>query len=125
VAQTVITTNKGREKYARSLAGQIPFAEALQMAWGDGGFDGTEVIDPDPSWIEVPGELLKKELEAKQAVDFVCEMQGILETTDLVGEDISAAGIYDEDNDLIAVATFPPIPKGEENEITFNWNTAF
>jgi len=123
--QTVITTNEGREKYAQYLAGEIPLAEATHIAWGDGGYDGTEVIDPDPSWVEVPGELLKKTLENKQAVDFVCEMEGFLETTDLVGEDISAAGIYDNDNDLIAVATFSPIPKGEEDEITFNWNTAF
>jgi len=125
MAQQVITTNKGREKYAEALAGEIDFDPAEQMGFGDGGYSDGEVVDPDPSWTTVPGELLTKNLEGQEAVDFTTQMQSVLEQSDLVGEDISAAGIYDEGGDLIAVATFSPIPKGEEDKIEFDWNTGF
>ena len=108
------------------MAGEIVLPEVTHIAFGNEGHDTEgEPIDPDPDWEEVPGELMQKEFESANSDGYIVEMVGKLEQDELVGEDISAAGTYDDDGDLLAVATFSPLPKGEDDEMIFNWDTIF
>jgi len=122
----IATTTKAREKYAQYLAGEIPLASATQIAFGNDGaeIDGTPKTI-DLSWVTVPGELLKKDLTTIISNSWETEMLGELLQGELNGYDISSAGIYDGDGDLIAVATFNPIPKTSDDKFEFNWDTVF
>jgi len=126
MAQNIATTDAAREQYAEALAGEIELPDAQDIAFGSGGHDSSDdPIDIDTTWTSVPEELLKKELDSVDSDAYVCDMLGVLEQDELVGETISAAGIYDSEDTLIAVATFSPIPKGDDDRIEFDWNTAF
>lgn len=122
----IATTMKAREKYAQYLAGETTLAEATNIAFGNDGAeaDGTPK-EIDLTWTSVPGELLSKSLTTIASNNYTTEMLGELLQDELNGEEISAAGIYDADNDLIAVATFNPIPKTDDDKLEFNWNTVF
>lgn len=123
----ITTTTLAREKYAEALAGTNNVVVVSDIAFGNEGHDAEgEPIDPDPDWIEVPGELLVKPLESFEVVDgVIVDMFGILEQDELIGSDISSAGIYDNDGDLLAVATFNPIPKGDDDKLELDWDTIF
>lgn len=122
----IATTLIAREKYASALTGEAVIAEATQIAFGDGGHDTEgEPIDIDIGWTTIPGELLQKNLDTISRESFTVEMLGVLEQGELNGEDISSAGIYDADNDLLAVATFNPIPKTSDDRFELDWSTIF
>ena len=125
--ENTVTTVKGREKFAKAHAGLIVLPPITQIGFGNGGIDATGIPTmPDDTSIEVSGEFLKKDIEsASFLAPAVNAVIGILDFAEGNGEDVSAVGLYDAENDLVAMKHFAAKPKDSETRIEINWNEKF
>ena len=110
-----IITDLKRKKLAEAThtTGQIP--KVKYIAVGSGGVDQNgEVISPSKESTSLKHELLRKEYTASRK-----EYSLLIEANELVGEYISEIALVDEENDIVAIATF--MAKGKDTmEDTFS-----
>lgn len=109
--QKIITTKTGRQKIATAHRDGIILPQLTKMGWGDGGVDGEgNVLQPSDEAIAVPGEFAQTDItgytlltEPDIKLVMVSEVDG-----SLIGEtkDLSSVGLYDAENDLIAIINF-------------------
>ena len=103
-----IITDLKRKKLAEAThtTGQIP--KVKYIAVGSGGVDQNgEVISPSKESTSLKHELLRKEYTASRKVSDSCyEYSLLIEANELVGEYISEIALVDEENDIVAIATF-------------------
>ena len=110
-----IITDLKRKKLAEAThtTGQMP--KVKYIAVGSGGVDqnGEESTS-------LKHELLRKEYTASRKVSDSCyEYSLLIEANELVGEYISEIALVDEENDIVAIATF--MAKGKDTmEDTFS-----
>jgi len=125
--ENTATTVKAREKFAKAHKGDITFPTVAQIAFGNGGHDaGGQPITPTGNELVVPGEFLKKAVSGlSHPVNTTLRIEGNLDFTEGNGQQVSAAGIYDSDGDLVAVKTFTPKAKDEDTRIEVQWDEQF
>lgn len=116
-----IITDLKRKKLAEAThtTGQIP--KVKYIAVGSGGVDQNgEVISPSKESTSLKHELLRKEYTASRKVSDSCyEYSLLIEANELVGKYISEIALVDEENDIVAIATF--MAKGKDTmEDTFS-----
>ena len=115
--KNVIITKKAREKIVKARAGAIQLPKVVGMAFGDGGVDASgTVIPPTESQSELTNEIFRKEIDGYSfPIDTTCRYECTLTESELVGEEISEIGLYDEDGDMICIKTFKR--KGKDNDV--------
>ena len=116
-----IITDLKRKKLAEAThtTGQMP--KVKYIAVGSGGVDQNgEVISPSKESTSLKHELLRKEYTASRKVSDSCyEYSLLIDANELVGEYISEIALVDEENDIVAIATF--MAKGKDTmEDTFS-----
>ena len=121
------TTETVREKFAKAHIDQAVLHEITQIAFGNGGHDGGgEPIEPDGTETQVPGEFLKKSIESSEYEDLAtAKIIGELDYNEGNGEEVSACGLYDANDDLVGLKTFYPINKDDEMKIKVTWKEKF
>ena len=127
---TTNTTNTiaSRDKFAEAeMKSTEDLPEISQVAFGNDGVDeNNDPVEPDPTATTVPGEFIKKDFENVTKVeDMIYRITFQLDYNEGVGEDVSSCGLYDSENDLMAIKNFEPIPKTDENRITIEWDRQF
>lgn len=103
------------------------FPTVTQIGFGTGGHN---TVSGDPLLIDisettVPGEVVKKSIESFMLTGSVAQTYAILEQNEGNGESISAYGLYDADDDLIALMYTNPSPKTVDTRIEITWNQTF
>lgn len=103
------------------------FPTITQIGFGTGGHNS---VTGDPKVVDialtsVPGEVVKKSVEAFSKSGTVAQTFGILEQPEGNGETISAYGLYDADNVLIALMYTTPSPKTSDTRIEITWKQQF
>lgn len=119
--KNVIITKKSREKMVKARAGYIQLPKIVGMAFGDGGVeaDGT-VIPPTDGQSELNHELYRKVIDQYTFPhDTTCRYECTLLTSELVNEEISEVGLYDEDEDMVCIKTFKRKGKDDDIEQTY------
>lgn len=128
-AENTVTTVKAREKFAKAHGGDQTLPTITQIAFGNGGHNTStgEAIPPDDSDIEVPGELIKKNINSHSyPINTTLQIIGDVTDNDIgIGDDISSCGIYDSDGDLVAIKTFEPKTMSVDMKIKVTWNELF
>ena len=73
--------------------------------------------------------MIKKELEGHSYPDVenqtTCRYTATLDVGECTGKYISEIGLYDEEDDLIAIRTFLPMGKTEDIPLTFDMDEVF
>lgn len=124
-----VTSKKARELFAQAhgTTGTIPVV--VQMAFGNGGVDGSNIPIP-PSATASPltlgNQLLVKNIESvaypvSTTVRFTCRLL----STELNGYDISEAALIDNAGNVVAKKTFTKKGKDAETELVFEWDEEF
>ena len=119
--KNVIITKTARMKLVKARAGAITLPKVIGMAFGNGGVtaDGS-VIKPSDSQSELAGELYRKPIDKYSfPTDTTCRYECTLRTDELVGEEISEVGLYDEDGDIVCVKNFTRKGKDDDVEQTY------
>ncbi|MBS6517428.1 MAG: phage tail protein [Clostridium sp.] len=124
-----IVTETGRKKLCTAHAGDYCLPKILYMAFGNGGLS-EEGIVREPTGREniLYSELLRKEIEKHSYTDetqTTCRYTARLEKPELSNQSISELGLYDEENDLVAIKTFLPKRKDEDMEFIFDMDEVF
>ncbi len=112
---------------ATKIASLGTFPTITQIGFGSGGHNA---VTGDPKAVDialtaVPGEVIKKSVEVFSKVGTVSQAFGILEQSEGNGETISAYGLYDADDDLIALTYTTPSPKASDTRIEVTWKQQF
>lgn len=124
----VITTIKGREKLAKAIAGVAALPVIAKIGFGTGGHDPGTGEPTMPTGLEtaVPGEVVKKNIEGSTfPVATTAEITGVLDFTEGNGVSISAIGLYDAEDDLIALKHTTPHPKAADTRLEIIWDEQF
>lgn len=103
------------------------FPTITQIGFGTGGHNS---VTGDPNAVDialaaVPGQIIKKSVEAFSKSATVAQTFGILEQSEGNGEAISAYGLYDTENELIALMYTTPSPKTSDTRIEVTWQQQF
>ena len=112
-----VLTTSGRRKLCEAHAGTGTLAPITQMAFGDGGVDGSGV--PKPVTGDETGlhnELLRKDVEIPEYINdghTTCRYSATLGDDELVGKEISEAALYDSEGDMVMIQTFTRKGKDE------------
>lgn len=116
-SQNVVITKSARQKLVRARAGAIELPKIVGMAFGNGGVDvDGNIIAPKEGQDVLANELYRKPIDGYSFPDdTVCRYECTLTEQELVGEEISEIGLYDEDGDIIAIKAFKR--KGKDNDI--------
>ena len=114
-----VITAAGRRKLCRALAGDSPLPPLARMAWGNGGTDENgQPLATTGNEIGLYSELLSKEIGSHTYPgegETTCRYRAVLEDGELSGEQISEAGLFDTEGDLVVYRTF--LPKGKDADI--------
>jgi len=115
--KNVVITKKSREKLVRARAGAIQLPKIIGMAFGNGGVDADgNIIPPEETQEGLANELYRKEINGyKFTEDTVCQYECTLLESELVGEEISEAGLYDEEGDIVCIKAF--MRKGKDGDV--------
>ena len=119
--KNVIITKAARKKLVQARAGAIVLPRIVGMAFGCGGVDesGT-VIPPAESQSELANEIFRKEIDGYSfPSETICRYECTLDVNELVGEEISEVGLYDEDGDIVCIKTFTRKGKDADVEQTY------
>jgi len=125
--ENTVTTVKAREKFAKAHKGDITLPTITKIAFGDGGhnLDGTP-IKPTGTETEVPGEFIRKNIDGMSLpISTTLQILGNLDFGEGEGKHVSAVGIYDSDDDLVALKTFSPKIKDNDTRIDIQWDEKF
>lgn len=124
-----IVTEIGRKKLCMAHAGDYSLPKILYMAFGDGGLSKEGIVkEPTGRENSLYSELLRKEIEKHSYTDetqTTCRYTARLEKPELSNQSISELGLYDEENDLVAIKTFLPKGKDEDMEFIFDMDEVF
>lgn len=120
-SKNVVITKKAREKLVKARAGAMILPKIAGMVFGNGGVDsGGTVIPPSDTQSELKSELYRKEIDGYTfPEDTVCRYECTLSESELVGEEISEIGLYDEDGDIVCIKTFARKGKDDDIEQTY------
>ena len=122
-----VTTYDFRKRLARHFYNGALLPQVAQMAFGDGGHgsDGNP-ISPDASKTSLNNELLRKDLASVyQEDDFSTTGSGRVAKNELVGADISEAGLLDADGNLLGFKNFAPKSKESDEGYEVNIKLKF
>lgn len=132
MAENITTTHKSREKFAEAHAHGNPVPAITEVGWGDGGVDvNGDVIMPTDDMSEVPGEFLRNEVKNVEQPYENDELRVWLLTRldadedNVVGEELSSCGLYDDAGDLIAIRNFSVKGMDEDTVIEIEWVEEF
>lgn len=124
-----VTTVKGRSKLCKARAGLTTLPKITKMVWGDGGVEeGGSVKVPTGEETALYNKLLEKDISSVTLIgddETTARYTGILEKTELAGENISEIGLVDAEGDLVVIRTFLPKGKDGDIEMTFNIDDIF
>jgi len=116
-----VITEIGRKKLCKAHAGDIKLPKITQMGFGSGGVNEQgEIITPSGMETELKSELLKKNIDKHTYTDSKetpCRYTASLGKSELVNQNISEQGLFDEEGDLVAYKTF--LPKGKDDDMVF------
>lgn len=117
-----VTTYDFRKRLATHFYNGQTLPQITQMAFGDGGHDSNgDPISPDPNKTSLNNELLRKDLASVyQEDDFSTTGQGRIAKSELVGADVSEAGLLDANGNLLGFKNFSP--KGKESDEEYEVN---
>lgn len=121
MGENVVITKKARENLVRARAGVHILPKITGMVFGNGGIDSSGVvIAPLESQSELNNEIFRKEIDCYTfPEDTICRYECTLAGGELVGEEISEIGLYDENGDVVCIKTFNKKVKDSDIEITF------
>jgi len=125
--KNVVITKKAREKLVKARAGAIVLPKITGMAFGNGGVDAEgNVIAPAEDQAALVNELYRKEINGYEFIpDTTCRYECTLTEPELAGEEISEAGLYDEDGDIVCIKTFMRKGKDDDVEQTYTLDDIF
>lgn len=124
--KNVIITKKGRKKLVQARAGAIELPTIKGMVFGSGGASGSEVIPPEADQEELKHELFRKDIGSYSFPnDTTCRYVCTLTEAELAGEKISEIGLYDTEDDIVAIKTFSEKGKDDDIEMTFTLDDEF
>ncbi|KEI16827.1 hypothetical protein G8S49_01560 [Clostridium botulinum C] len=127
---TSITTNKARQKLAKSHYSGSTVPKITMAGWGTGGVDiNGDVIKPSSAAAQVAGEIIKNKIKTSTlsqdglSVIFTAELMpgeaGVL------NQKISTVGLYDEEGDLVLIKNFTPKQMDTDSKITIECTEQF
>lgn len=116
-----VITVTARKKMVQARAGAISLPKVVGMVFGNGGVNlSGQVISPEESQINLKNEIYRKNIDRFYfPVETVCRYECTLSESELVGEEISEIGLYDEDGDIICIKTFSKKSKDNDIEHTY------
>lgn len=119
--QNVIITEAARRKLVQARAGAFTLPKVIGMAFGDGGVNAEgEIIPPVEVQTALAHELYRKEIDGYSfPAETVCRYECTLLESELVGEEISEIGLYDEDGDILCIKVFKRKGKDADVEQTY------
>ena len=124
-----VITEIGRKKLCKAHAGDMKLPKITQMAFGGGGVDlQGEVITPTGTETELKKELLKKNIDKHTYTDSketTCRYTASLGKSELINQNISEQGLFDEERDLVAYKTFSPTGKDDDMVFVFDMDEIF
>lgn len=120
-SQNVVVTEAARRKLVQARAGAIVLPKVVGMAFGNGGVDADgNIISPKEGQSDLTNELYRKPIDGyifPEAI--VCRYECTLLESELIGEEISEIGLYDEDGDILCIKTFKRKGKDDDVEQTY------
>lgn len=127
---TGITTNEYRKRLAKHAFDEnpsYPLAKITHMVFGDGGVDGEgAVVYMDPDQTTLNSVVTTKALRTvDQPDDYSVRGEGVLESEEFVGEEISEAGLLDEEGRLVGFRNFLPKTKDSGEELAIKITLKF
>lgn len=125
--QNVVITEATRRKLVWARAGEINLPRVQGMAFGDGGVDAEgEIISPVEGQNTLAHELFRKPIDGYSfPSEMICRYECTLLESELVGEDISEIGLYDEDGDILCIKSFKRKGKDADVEQTYVLDDVF
>lgn len=123
-----VTTIKAREKIAKARNGTDVVTAITHVGFGTGGHNPITAVPTTPTGEEtaVSGEVVKKAIDS---ITFTAPatntVLGILDFLEGNGENISAYGFYDADDDLVVLTHTVPTPKTSADRIKYEWEDVF
>ena len=119
--KNVVITKTARMKLVRARAGEAELPHIAGMAFGNGGVNADGgVIKPSDGQSELAGELYRKPIDKYSfPTDTTCRYECTLRTDELVGEEISEVGLYDEEGDIVRIKNFTRKGKDDDVEQTY------
>lgn len=125
-----VTTKKARQLFAKAHLDGSTIPKIKLIGWGDGGVDAQgSILMPSEDLTQVPGEFRKTEVitstlptEDGMQVRFKAEL--FCDET-IVGKKLSSCGIYDENENLIAIKNFTIKTLDEDTKFTVEWDEQF
>lgn len=113
-----VTTRSFRRRLAAHFATGEVLPVIASMAFGDGGHDADgKAVPPDSSRDTLYSETLRKDLETiVQEDEFSVTGVGRVSKEELVGRDISEAGLLDAEGNLLGIKTFARKIKDADEE---------
>lgn len=126
-----ITTKVGRTKIAQAHKDGTALPKFDKIGWGEGGVDEEDnVLQPSELAPEVPDEFTKTDItsivlsttEDDVILMIIGEVDG-----EVVGEEkqVSSCGIYDDQDDLIAIINFARKPLDVETVLEAKWTAKY
>jgi len=127
---TGITTNEYRKRLAKHAFNETPtypLAKITHMVFGDGGVDGEgELVYMDPDQTTLNSVLATKALRSvDQPDDYSVRGEGVSGVDELVGSEISEAGLIDEEGRLVGFRNFLPKTKDSDEELAIKITLKF
>jgi len=130
--ENLTTTYKSREKFARAHAHGDPVPAITEVGWGDGGVDiNGDVIKPSADMESVPGEFKRNAIQNTEQPYQNDDLRVWLLTRldanadNVIGEEVSSCGLYDDAGDLIAIRNFSVKGMDEDTVIEIEWIEEF
>jgi len=122
-----VTTNGFRKRLARHFFNGQSLPPITQMAFGDGGHkDDRTPQSPDPDQVALNHECLRKDLiNLVQEDDYSVTGTGRIAKSELIGINLSEAGLLDEAGSLMAFKNFSPKIKDGDEEYDFTIKLKF
>ncbi len=125
MADTVVTLI-GREKLAKARAGVAALPPITKIAFGTGGVDGSNIPIVHSNLVTgLTTEVLRKDVTIANPVATTNRYSGSLGKTELTDAEISEIGLFDAEDDLIAIRTFTKKKKDLGIEMIFEMDDAF
>ena len=120
-------TNKRMELLAAASRGESTLAAITHIAFGDGGADSSgRPLTPDPAQEQLNNELGRYAIdEAESPVFNVSRFTATIPVGELAGAEISEAGLYDADGNLVAVKNMAPRTKDGDLQLVYSFDDEF
>lgn len=121
--ESAVTTSLFRRLMARQMTGGDPATPLAYIVFGNGAvYDDGQIRSPHPDNEQIYNQLLEKPIVVASVVEenpYWLECTGVLESTDMAGEQLNEVGILDADRNLICHKTFPSRTKDPEERYLF------